>query len=110
MNSLDHRAVETMRHSPEEGFAQLEKRGAIREVSIFERGQIVAELQRQFRAEGHDTILVAGTHAEISQLTDAIRQDRKERGEFGVGYSFDRTSPSNGLRPRTRNCPTTNRV
>ena len=27
---------------------------------------------------------------EISQLTDAIRQDRKEHGELGVGHSFDR--------------------
>jgi ATP-dependent exoDNAse (exonuclease V) alpha subunit len=79
-----------MRHSPEEGFAQLEKLGAIREVSIFDRGQIVAELHREFRAEGRDTLVVAGTHAEISQLTDAIRQDRKEHGELGVGHSFDR--------------------
>ena len=36
-------AVKTMRHSPEEGFAQLEKLGAIREVSILDRGQIVAD-------------------------------------------------------------------
>ena len=33
-----------MRHSPEEGFAQLEKLGAIREVPIFDRGQIVADV------------------------------------------------------------------
>ena len=66
-----------MRHSPEEGFAQLEKLGAIREVPIFDRGQIVADLHREFRAEGRDTLVVAGTHSEISQLTDAIRQDRK---------------------------------
>ncbi len=90
MNSLYREAVKTMRHSPEEGFAQLEKLGAIREVSIFDRGQIVAELHREFRAEGRDTLVVASTHAEISQLTDAIRQDRKEHGELGVGHSFDR--------------------
>ena len=89
-NSVYREAVKTMRHSPEEGFAQLEKLGAIREVSIFDRGQIVAELHREFRAEGRDTLVVAGTHAEISQLTDAIRQDRKEHGELGVGHSFDR--------------------
>jgi conjugative relaxase-like TrwC/TraI family protein len=89
-NSFYREAVKTMRHSPEEGFAQLEKLGAIREVSIFDRGQIVAELHREFRAEGRDTLVVAGTHAEISQLTDAIRQDRKEHGELGVGHSFDR--------------------
>ncbi|MFZ0540336.1 MAG: AAA family ATPase, partial [Candidatus Sulfotelmatobacter sp.] len=89
-NSLYREAVKTMRHSPEEGFAQLEKLGAIREVPVFDRGQIVAELHREFRAEGRDTLVVAGTHAEISQLTDAIRQDRKEHGELGVGHSFDR--------------------
>jgi conjugative relaxase-like TrwC/TraI family protein len=89
-NSLYREAVKTMRHSPEEGFAQLEKLGAIREVSIFDRGQIVAELHREFRAEGRDTLVVAGTHAEISQLTDAIRHERKEHGELGVGHSFDR--------------------
>jgi ATP-dependent exoDNAse (exonuclease V) alpha subunit len=89
-NSVYREAVKTMRHSPEEGFAQLEKLGAIREVSIFDRGQIVAELHREFRAEGRDPLVVAGTHAEISQLTDAIRQDRKDRGELGVSHSFDR--------------------
>jgi len=89
-NSLYREAVKAMRHSPEEGFAQLEKLGAIREVSIFDRGQIVADLHREFRAVGHDTLVVAGTHAEISQLTDAIRQDRKEHGELGVSHSFDR--------------------
>ncbi len=89
-NSVYREAVKTMRHSPEEGFAQLEKLGAIREVSIFDRGQIVAELHREFRAEGRDTLVVAGTHAEISQLTDAIRQDRKDRGELGISHSFDR--------------------
>jgi conjugative relaxase-like TrwC/TraI family protein len=88
--SLYREAVKIMRHSPEEGFAQLEKLGAIREVSIFDRGQIVADLHREFRAEGRDTLVVAGTHAEISQLTDAIRQDRKGHGELGVGHSFGR--------------------
>jgi ATP-dependent exoDNAse (exonuclease V) alpha subunit len=89
-NSLYRDAVKTMRYSPEEGFTQLEKLGAVREVSIFDRGQIVAALHREFRAEGRDTLVVAGTHAEISQLTNAIRQDRKEQGELGVSHRFDR--------------------
>ena len=89
-NSLYREAVKTMRHSPEEGFAQLENLGAIRDVSIFDRGQIVADLHREFRTEGRETLVVAGTHAEISQLTDAIRQDRKEHGELEVGQFFDR--------------------
>jgi ABC-type transport system involved in cytochrome bd biosynthesis fused ATPase/permease subunit len=37
-NSLYREAIKTMRHSPEEGFAQLEKLGAIREVPVFEPG------------------------------------------------------------------------
>jgi conjugative relaxase-like TrwC/TraI family protein len=89
-NSLYRDALTTMRNAPEEGFEQLEKLGAIREVSIFDRGQTVADLHRAFRTEGRETLVVAGTHAEISQLTDAIRQDRKEHGELGVGHSFDR--------------------
>jgi len=89
-NSVYREAVKTMRHSPEEGFAQLEKLGAIREVPIFDRGETVADLHREFRAEGRDKLVVAGTHDEISQLTDAIRQDRKDGGELGVSQSFDR--------------------
>jgi conjugative relaxase-like TrwC/TraI family protein len=89
-NSIYREAVKTMRHSPEEGFAQLEKLGAIREVPVFDRSQIVADLHREFRAEGRDTLVVAGTHAEIFQLTDAIRHDLKDRGELGVSHSFDR--------------------
>jgi ATP-dependent exoDNAse (exonuclease V) alpha subunit len=104
-NSLYREAVKTMRHSPEEGFAQLERLGAIREVSIFDRGQIVAELHREFRAEGRDTLVVADTHAEISQLTDAIRQDRKEHGELGVGHSFDRYVPLQWTRAQKEELP-----
>jgi conjugative relaxase-like TrwC/TraI family protein len=89
-NSLYRQAVKTIRHSPEEGFAQLERLGAIREVAIFDRGEMVAELHREFRAQGRDTLVVAGTHAEISQLTGSIRKDRKEHGELGDGHSFDR--------------------
>jgi len=92
-NSLYREAVKTMRHSPEEGFAQLERLGAVREVPAFERCRMVAELHREFRAEGRVTLVVPATHAEISQLTDAIRQDRKDHGELGVGHSFDRYVP-----------------
>ena len=92
-NAAYREAVKTMRHSPEEGFAKLEDLGAIREVHIFDRSQAVAELHREFRAKGHDTLVVAATHEEISHITDAIRRDRKEHGELGVGHSFDRYVP-----------------
>src|SRR5260370_34349981 len=64
-NSLYRDAVKTMRHSPGEGFAQLEKLGAIREVPIFDRGQIVADRQRRVRAAGRERLVIAGVHFEV---------------------------------------------
>jgi ATP-dependent exoDNAse (exonuclease V) alpha subunit len=92
-NAAYREAVRIMRHSPEEGFAKLEDLGAIRDVHIFDRSQAVAELHREFRAKGHDTLVVAATHEEISHITDAIRRDRKEHCELGGGHSFDRYVP-----------------
>ena len=82
-------AIQIMRSSPEEGLAKLEELGAIREVHMFDRSQAVAELHREFRIKGQDTLVVAGTHEEISHINDAIRQDRKEHGELGRGRHFD---------------------
>jgi len=82
-------AIKIMRSSPEEGFVKLEALGAIREVHMFDRSQAVAELHREFRIKGQDTLVVAGTHEEISHINEAIRQDRKEHGELGAGCHFD---------------------
>lgn len=82
-------AIKIMRSSPEEGFGKLEELGAIREVHIFDRSQAVADLHREFRIKGQDTLIVAGTHEEISHINEAVRQDRKEHGELGVGRYFD---------------------
>jgi hypothetical protein len=82
-------AIKMMRSSPEEGFGKLEELGAIREVHIFDRSQAVADLHREFRIKGQDTLVVAGTHEEISHINEAIRQDRKEHGELGAGRYFD---------------------
>jgi hypothetical protein len=82
-------AIKIMRSSPEEGFGKLEELGAIREVHVFDRGQAVADLHREFRTKGQDTLVVAVTHEEISHINDAIRQDRKEHGELGMGRHFD---------------------
>jgi hypothetical protein len=65
-NSLYREAVKTMRHSPEEGFAQLEKLVPSARYQASTEGQMVAELHREFRAEGRYTLVVVGTHAEIS--------------------------------------------
>jgi conjugative relaxase-like TrwC/TraI family protein len=82
-------AIKMMRSCPEEGFGKLEELGAIHEVHIFDRSQAVAELHREFRIKGQDTLVVAGTHEEISHINEAIRQDRKEHGELGTGRHFD---------------------
>jgi conjugative relaxase-like TrwC/TraI family protein len=82
-------AIKIMRSSPEEGFGKLEGLGAIHEVHIFDRSQAVAELHREFRIKGQDTLVVAGTHEEIAHINDAVRQDRKEHGELGSGRNFD---------------------
>jgi ATP-dependent exoDNAse (exonuclease V) alpha subunit len=82
-------AIKMMRSSPEEGFDKLEELGAIREVHIFDRSQAVADLHREFRMKGQDTLVVAGTHEEITHINEAVRQDRKEHGELDTGRLFD---------------------
>jgi AAA domain len=82
-------AIKIMRSSPEEGFGKLEELGAIREVHVFDRSQAVAELHREFRIKGQDTLVVASTHEEIAHINGAIRQDRQEHGELGAGRHFD---------------------
>jgi len=82
-------AIKTMRRSPEEGFAKLEELGAVREVHVFDRSQAVADLHREFRSKGQDTLVVAGTHEEIAHINEAVRQDRTEHGELGPGRHFD---------------------
>ncbi len=78
-NSLYREAVKTMRHSPEEGFEQLEKLGAIRDVSIFDRGQIVAELHREFRAEVRDTLVIAGKRDAQSRVVSLLLDKNEEK-------------------------------
>jgi ATP-dependent exoDNAse (exonuclease V) alpha subunit len=82
-------AIKMMRSSPEEGFGKLEELGAIREAHIFDRSQAVANLHREFRTKGQETLVVAGTHEEISHINAAIRQDRKEHGELGMDRIFE---------------------
>jgi conjugative relaxase-like TrwC/TraI family protein len=82
-------AIKMMRSSPEEGFGKLEELGAIREVHIFDRSQAVADLHREFRMKGQDTLVVAGTHEEIVHINEAVRLDRREHGELGAGRHFD---------------------
>ena len=100
-NSLYREAVKTMRHSPEEGFAQLEKLGAIREVSIFDRGQIVAELYREFRAEGRETLVVAALMLRFPNSPTRFARIGKNTANWESAILLIGTSRSSGRRPET---------
>jgi ATP-dependent exoDNAse (exonuclease V) alpha subunit len=87
-------AIQTLRHSPEQGFEKLEQLGVIREVPYLERAQAVASAYRALRSDSARTVLVvAGTHDEIGKITDAIREDMKQRGELDRGIVSERFVP-----------------
>jgi conjugative relaxase-like TrwC/TraI family protein len=84
-------AIQALRESPERGFEKLERLGAVHEVPFNDRTQTVASLYRQMTADSSRRILVvAPTHEEIRRISEAIRSDRKERGELGDGRVKDR--------------------
>jgi ATP-dependent exoDNAse (exonuclease V) alpha subunit len=84
-------AIQTLRHSPEQGFEKLEQLGAVREVPYLERAQAVASAYRTLTSDANRSVLVvAGTHEEISKITDAIREDMKQRGELDRGVVSER--------------------
>jgi hypothetical protein len=84
-------AIQTLRHSPEQGFEKLEKLGAVREVPYLERAQAVASAYRTLTSDANRSVLVvAGTHDEIGKITDAIREDMKQRGELDRGVVSER--------------------
>lgn len=77
-------AIESLRSSPEEGFARLKDMGAVREVPYLERAQTVADVYREMTARSGRTVLVvAPTHEEIGRVTAAIREDLKTRSILG---------------------------
>jgi conjugative relaxase-like TrwC/TraI family protein len=87
-------AIETLRHSPEQGFEKLERLGAIHEVPFAERTRVVADLYREMTADSFRRILiVAPTHEEIGRVTRAIREDLSERGHLGQSVTTDRYVP-----------------
>ena len=87
-------AVETLRHSPEQGFEKLERMGAVREVPFTERSRAVADLYREMTTDPARRILVvAPTHEEIGRVTHAIRNDLSERGHLGQSITMDRYIP-----------------
>ncbi|WP_263349693.1 MobF family relaxase [Acidicapsa acidisoli] len=87
-------AIQTLRQSPEEGFAKLERMGAVREVPFLDRAHQVADLYREMTLDSSRRILVvAPTHEEIGRVTRAIREDLIERGQLGASITIDRYVP-----------------
>lgn len=87
-------AIQTLRHSPEQGFQKLESLGAVREVPITERARVVADIYRDMTADPSRRVLVvAPTHEEIGRVTRAIRNDLTERGQLGKSLTMDRNVP-----------------
>ena len=68
--------------------------GAVREVPYIERAQAVAEVYRELTAGQHRKVLVvAPTHEEIGRVTQAIREDLKQRSVLGDGETLHRHIP-----------------
>jgi len=87
-------AIQTLRHSPEQGFEKLERLGAVREVPYLERAETVAAAYRELTTDPTRRVLVvAGTHEEIGRITHAIRQGMKQRGELERGIVCQRHTP-----------------
>ncbi len=94
-------AVEALRSAPLQGFFQLEKMGAIREVPYLERPEAVVaayfEAIAQPNAKGkmRDVLIVCPTHEEIGRVTEAIREDLRSRNQLGLSCVLERLEPLN---------------
>ncbi len=82
-------AIQELRRNPERGFDKLEQLGAIREVPWSERARVIqqaySEAQAQMNAKEQPlgVLVVAATHEEIGNITEAIRSERTRTGELG---------------------------
>jgi conjugative relaxase-like TrwC/TraI family protein len=94
-------AIQELRRDPERGFDKLEQIGAVREVPWSDRAQAVqqaySEAQAQANAKGHPSsvLVVAPTHEEIGNITEAIRAERTRTGELGLGTHQQHHMPLN---------------
>jgi conjugative relaxase-like TrwC/TraI family protein len=92
-------AIKTLRSDPSRGFDKLDRMGAIKEAFLLERPQMVAEA---YRAAIGQVLVVAPTHEEIVRVTQAIRYDRRERGELGPEQKLQRFEPLNWTEAQKR--------
>jgi ATP-dependent exoDNAse (exonuclease V) alpha subunit len=91
-------AIEELRRNPERGFEKLEAIGAVREVAPADRADEVAKAFREAQTEPNgiaSVLVVCPTHEEINRVTDAIRSDRKRRGQLGASVQTTRQIPLN---------------
>jgi conjugative relaxase-like TrwC/TraI family protein len=94
-------AIEELRRDPESGFERLDQIGAVREVEVADRAQVVAdaylESQRIESKPGQSpsTLVVCATHAEIEGVTGAIRESLKRSGNLGEGNLVEQDVPLN---------------
>jgi len=81
-------AVQELRDDPQRGFERLDSMGVVREVAWTDRAQAVAAAYTELKSQ--KTLVVCATHDEIDHVTEAIRSDRKLKGELGAGVVVTR--------------------
>jgi len=101
-------AIQTLRHSPEQGLEKLEQLCAVREVPYLERAQTVASAYRALTSDSSRTVLVvAGTHEEIGKITEAIREDMNSAANWIAALPPSVMCRCNGPRRKRKTWRTT---
>ena len=94
-------AMQELRRDPKSGFDKMEQMQAIREVSFQDRAEAVqqayTEARSQLNANGkpREVLVVAATHEEIGNITQAIRAHRKDVGELKESAVLERHTALN---------------
>ena len=89
-------AVQELRRDPEQGMAKLDAMGAIREVSWEDRAEAVhkaysdAIMELNAKGQNPNVLVVAATHDDIEQITQAIRAERSRSGKLGRSVEVER--------------------
>jgi conjugative relaxase-like TrwC/TraI family protein len=92
-HNLDYRnAIMSLRVDPAKGLDQLDRMGAIKEVSGWERAEAVA---KAYKAASGQVLVVCPTHDEIDRVTSAIRNDLEKDGELRKFQLLHRLEPLN---------------